>query len=170
MHDARHDTRDELLSRALHAALATLLLTSVHHAYGAYAYGTLWRLHVAIVAGLTALVLWGTVHVLRHRSAGLARTIAMTTFCLVDFIVPVAGIGFFEGGYNHLLKNMLYFGGASAQVMTRLFPPPTYELPGDWLFESTGIVQFVVGVVAAYRLYRLVRHGLRARPHSGGAA
>jgi hypothetical protein len=160
MREAMHDTRDELLSRALHAAVVVLLLTSVHHAYGAYVYATLWRLHVVIVAGLTALALRGAAHVVRHRPAGLARTIATVAFCLVDLIIPVAGIGFFEGGYNHLLKNALYFGGASPQVMTRLFPPPAYELPGDWFFEGTGILQFVVGAFAAYRLYRFTRDGM----------
>ena len=151
------------LSRALHAALAVLLLTGVHHAYGAYAYGTPWRLHVVVVAGLTAVLLWGVAHLVRRHSAAVVSRVAMVAFCLVDVLVPVAGIGFFEGGYNHALKNALYFCGASAQLMAKLFPPPAYELPGDWLFEVTGIMQLVLGIFAAYRLYRLLRHGSHAR-------
>lgn len=45
------------LSRAFSAALAILLLTSLHHAYGAYVCHTPWRLHVVLVAALTASVL-----------------------------------------------------------------------------------------------------------------
>lgn len=152
-----------LLSRALHAALAVLLLTAVHHAYGAYAYGTPWRLHVVAVAGLAALLLWGAAHVQYRHLAGKAYTVAWLVFCLVDLLLPVAGIGVFEGGYNHALKNALYFGEASTQLMARLFPSPVYELPGDWFFEATGILQLALGMVAAYRLHRLVRHGLHAR-------
>ena len=166
MHSDGMEPSRILLSRALHAALAILLLTAVHHAYGAYAYDTPWRLHVVIVAGLTALLLWGAAHVLRRRPAGLARTVALVAFCLVDLLLPVVGIGFFEGGYNHVLKNALYFGGTSPQLMARLFPPPVYELPGDWLFEITGVLQLVLGVVAACRLYRLAQHGWHARAHT----
>ncbi|TPG05379.1 hypothetical protein EAH75_18235 [Rhodanobacter glycinis] len=166
MHSDGMEPSRILLSRALHAALAILLLTAVHHAYGAYAYDTPWRLHVVIVAGVTALLLWGAVHVLRRRPAGVAHTAAWAVFCLLDLLLPVAGIGLFEGGYNHALKNALYFGGASAPLLARLFPPPMYELPGDGFFETTGVLQLVLGVVAACRLYRLVRHGRHARARS----
>jgi hypothetical protein len=33
--------------------------------------------------------------------------------------------------------------------MTRLFPPPTYELPNDAFFEITGILQVVPAALAA---------------------
>lgn len=154
------------LSRAFRAALAILLLTSVHHAYGAYIYRTPWRLHVAVVAVLTAWVLWIAARVIRSYPAGPARGVATVAFCLVDAIVPVLAIGFFEGGYNHVLKNALYFIGSSPLFMTRLFPPPVYELPNDVIFEASGIVQFVIGVVAAYRLHGFIRH----RRHSGRGA
>ena len=85
-------------------------------------------------------------------------------FCLVDALIPVLGIGFFEGGYNHVLKNALYFSGASPPLLARLFPPPVYELPNDGLFEATGILQFVVGLVAGYRLYGVIRRGWPRRP------
>ncbi|MFC5524139.1 hypothetical protein ACFPPA_00130 [Rhodanobacter ginsengisoli] len=147
------------LSRAFRAALAILLLTSVHHAYGACIYHTPWRLHVALVAALTALMLWSAVFVARNRPEGLASAIATVAFCLVDALIPVIGIGFFEGGYNHVLKNALYFADASPMLMTRLFPPPAYELPNDVLFEASGVMQFVVGMVAGYQLYGFIRQG-----------
>src|SRR5262249_61137272 len=65
-------------------------------------------------------------------------------------LVGVAGIGLFEGGYNHLVKNVLFFGGASRATLDQLFPPPAYEMPNDLWFEVTGVLQFFVGLCAAY--------------------
>lgn len=67
---------------------------------------------------------------------------------LLILAAPVAWIGVFEGGYNHLLKNALYFGGLSRDAFARLFPAPTYAPPSDWLFELTGVLQFPLGVLA----------------------
>jgi hypothetical protein len=55
----------------------------------------------------------------------------------------------FEGGFNHAIKLLLFFGGAAPETMQRLFPPPTYEMPSDVLFEVTGVLQFVAGLHAA---------------------
>src|SRR5215813_352913 len=69
----------------------------------------------------------------------LVGKIAFWMFTMTAMLIPVIGIGLFEGGYNHVLKDLLYFSGASDTLMTRLFPPPTYEMPGDAFFEITGI-------------------------------
>ena len=50
---------------------------------------------------------------------------------IVTRLIPVLGIGTYEGGYNHGLKDALYFSGATAELMNRLFPAPTYEMPND---------------------------------------
>jgi hypothetical protein len=176
MRDMTSNPAPPTLARAFGPALAILLLTSVHHAYGAYVYDTPWRLHAAIVAGLVVIALWGMTFMHRSRPAGPARTAAAVAFCVVDFIVPVAGIGLFEGGYNHVLKNLLYFGGAAPLLMSRLFPPPAYELPNDLFFEGTGCMQLVVGLFAAYRLHAYIRHEMYWRylrsigPLDGGNA
>lgn len=162
MGDPNTEASRRLLSRAFRAALATLLLTSAHHAYGAYIYHTPWRLHVAVVAALTALMLWSAALAIRSYPAGPARGVATVAFCLVDAVVPVLAIGFFEGGYNHGLKNALYFIGSSPPLMAQLFPPPVYELPNDVLFEASGVVQFVVGILAGHRLYGFLRQVWRS--------
>jgi hypothetical protein len=168
MHDVA-GPRLLLMQRALRPAWAILVLTAVHHAYGAWIYGTPWRLHVAVVAGLTAAVLWATCRMrMRHdlpKSIALAVTMV---FCVTDLIIPVTGIGLFEGGYNHLLKNVLYVVGASSQTMVRLFPPPAYELPNDLFFEGSGVAQFVVGMLAARRLFGLLRYEWRERAEGRG--
>lgn len=60
-----------------------------------------------------------------------------------------------EGLYNHVVKNALYWIGLPGP-WTRLFPPPTYEMPNDLLFEVTGILQVLPAAMAA--------HGLRRNP------
>lgn len=161
--DVRSDSFDRNMRRLLWLALAVLLLTSVHHAYGAYVYDTPWRLHVVFVAGLMAALLLGSFQISRRRSADLSGRVAFWTFAAVVLVMPVAAIGLFEGGFNHLLKDALYFAGASADVMQRLFPPPAYELPNDVFFEVTGVQQLVLGALTGYQLFRLVGERRRGR-------
>jgi hypothetical protein len=133
--------------RSAVASLAVLLLTSVHHAYGAFVYRTPWRLHMVGVAAVTAVVLLGALALSRARWA-------FFLFALTTLAVPVGMVGAFEGFYNHVLKNVFYFGGASGALLERLFPPPTYELPNDFFFELTGVLQVVPAVLALVHLFR----------------
>jgi hypothetical protein len=70
-------------------------------------------------------------------------------------------IGIVEGGYNHFLKNVLFFSGVKLDVLTKMFPPPEYEMPDNFIFEFTGILQFVVAIFAIVfltRHYRRFKH------------
>lgn len=137
-----------LRSRVVWSALAVLLLTDLHHAYGAYVYHTPWRNHVVVLSlPAMAIILWS-----RSRSMLVAVTL----------VVPLLGIGAFEGFYNHLVKDVLYFGGASQALMTRLYPPPTYEMPSDAFFESTGVLQAFLGAITAWHLHRFRTGGRSA--------
>jgi hypothetical protein len=86
------------------------------------------------------------------RLGALAFWLAIT--CIIIF--PITMIGLFEGGYNHLIKDALYFAGASMMLMHSLFPPPTYEMPDDVFFEFTGVLQLFVVLPVIYYTYRLV--------------
>ena len=55
---------------------AVLIITSIHHAYGAYVYDTPWRYHAVFVAGVTAPLIFGALAVMRSRPSGLLRTLA----------------------------------------------------------------------------------------------
>ena len=147
---------DAAVSGVSRQSLAVLLLTSVHHAYGAYVYSTPWRYHVVPVAGATALVLLGARAELRAHPSGPRGRIARWLFGLTALAVPVLLIGAFEGLYNHVVKDVLYFAGLPAERMARLFPPPKYEMPDDALFEITGVLQVVPAALAARHLYRMV--------------
>jgi hypothetical protein len=146
-----------LLWRVTSCALAVLLLTTIHHVYGAYVYHTPWRLHVTFISGFAATAIVGSLLVLRRHTGAVVRLIAFWVFVGVTLVIPVAAIGLFEGGYNHALKDALYFAGASTSLMTRMFPPPTYELPNDAFFEITGVMQVMPAGATAWFLYRLVR-------------
>jgi hypothetical protein len=139
---------------ALHA-LAVLLITSIHHVYGAIVYHTPWRYHAVHVSVATALVMLGALALVRARAGTMLARVAWWTFVLVTAAVPILMIGGFEGVYNHLVKNVVYFGGAPTEWLTRLFPPPKYEMPNNLFFEVTGILQIVPAVSAAWLLARL---------------
>jgi hypothetical protein len=150
-------------------ALAIALLTSVHHAYGAQIYGTPWRLHAALVSVLATAVAFVALRVLRKRPNDAAGQIAAWVFTADTLVIHVGGFGVFEGGYNHVLKDLLYFGGASPELIRLLFPPPTYELPDDAFFEITGVLQVVPAALAGYYLYRFVQQRwLASAPNLAG--
>jgi hypothetical protein len=146
----------ERLYRVTRYALAVLLLTSVHHAYGAYAYHTPWRLDAVVLSAFAAAAIISSLIVIQRNADETVREIAFWVFIAVVLVVPVALIGLFEGAYNHALKNALYFAGASSALMNRLFPSPTYELPNDVLFEATGVMQAVLGSITTWLLSRLI--------------
>jgi cytochrome bd-type quinol oxidase subunit 2 len=139
--------------RLARPALLVLLLTSVHHVYGGYIYQTPERYHVLFIAAPAALVILGSLALLRSRAASVARW----TFVLTTLVVAVLLFGGFEGAYNHVAKNVLYFAGTSEEQMRRLFPSDLYELPNDLFFELTGVLQAFAGAVTAWRLPRFIR-------------
>jgi hypothetical protein len=160
--------RPEFLSRMTMWALGVLLLTTVHHVYGAYAFGTPWRLHVAFVSRPAALAVATSQWLLGRHRQGVIRCIAFWTLVAVTVVIAILLFGLFEGAYNHVLKNALYFGGASSELMNRLFPPPTYELPSDVFFEMTGVMQVVPAACATGSLIRLFRSDLADSVHAVG--
>jgi len=149
-------TEAQRRSRVMGLAFGNLLLTAVHHAYGAYLYDTPWRLHIVPAALAAAVVIGLSGAVLRRNREGVADTVAFGIWC-VALIFPFGMIGFVEGGYNHVLKDLLYFEGASSEVMRALFPAPVYEMPNDFFFEFTGVLQLVPAVLGARDLLALAR-------------
>lgn len=154
-------------SKALWWGLSVLLLTTVHHVYGAFVYNTPWRNHVAIVSTLTGAVILGSHYLIQRKTGSVAaRKIAFWIFAVVTLTIPVVIIGLFEGGYNHVVKDTLYFTGASPGVMRQFFPPPTYEMPNDALFEISGVLQLVPAVISGWYLIAAVRAHLRSSQYA----
>jgi hypothetical protein len=151
-----HLSRRNAASRANGTALALLALTAVHHVYGAVAFGTPWRHHVLLIVVPAAIAIFFALRrgaEMDGQSAGRLWTVVAA---LVIFLVPVGVIGFYEGGYNHVLKNLVYFSAGEARTLA-LFPPPIYEMPHDVFFEATGIAQFPLSIATAVLTIRLFR-------------
>jgi hypothetical protein len=126
-----------LQSTTLFTALL-LLLTAVHHAYGAIIYHTHWRLHVLFVAVPVMILVYVLDRLLRKYPHNYPL---LVSYLLAVLLFPLLVIGLYEGVYNHLVKNIIFLITGNNSFFRLLFPPPTYELPGDFWFEATGILQ-----------------------------
>ena len=96
-------------TKTLLAAVGVRGLTVVHYLYGARIYKAPFRRHVAsgMLPVLLALIF---AHEVRAGVPRLPGRVSLRLLMVVTLIVPVGLIGLFEGGYNHLVKNVLYFG------------------------------------------------------------
>ena len=149
-------TRSRLLIvKAGVSAFVAGLISSGHHLYGAIAYDTMWRAGVsywilAIVSVMCALLY------LYWRCAD--RPSGKVALWLFSFgaIVFQSGFAMFECVYSHVLKNILFFGGLSQDLLERIYPAPAYHLPDNLLFELSGLLQLAsfASVWFAYRVYR----------------
>lgn len=127
-----------------------MTLTSVHHAYGAFVYHTPWRLHVLFLS-VPVIILTLILNRITN------NTWVLWVYRLLTLIIPIILIGIFEGLYNHVLKNILFFSGLSQNNMEMLYPSGTYEMPDNWFFEITGMLQGVIGIVLIIYFTRLNR-------------
>jgi len=138
-------------------SVALMVLTSIHHAYGAIRYNTPWRLHILMIS--IPVIIFTIIFYYWFLKKGV-RTGSpfFWVYLVLTFVASVALIGLFEGVYNHLFKNALFYTGASSQTLTYLFPPPTYEMPNDFWFEFTGMLQGFVAIPLTLSFIRLIRH------------
>jgi hypothetical protein len=159
--------RSEQHRRAGVAILALLALTGIRHAYGAFVFGTPWRLHIIAIAVPVAIAIVAALHhgaVKSSQPSGRGLTLLAA---LLILLFPVAAIGIYEGGYNHVVKNLVYFISGEA-VARALFPPPLYEMPRDIFFETTGMAQLPLSIATAVLTLPLLRgiDGARSCPRA----
>ena len=125
-----------------------VFITSIHHIYGAIHYQTPWRLHTLHI-NIPLLILLGILLLYSYKQLPGARKVGNFAILLV-VITWLGWVGAFEGFYNHFIKDLLYYGGLSNSLLLTLFPSPTYEMPNDFIFEVTGLLQ----LVPLYPIYR----------------
>jgi hypothetical protein len=130
-------------------------VTIFHHFYGSIIYPQVFRAYVAYASIGVVLLEYLIYRKYRNASSARQKIFYYFLFQTLTLFVPIISIGFFEGGYNHFLKNLLFFSHVKASILIQLFPPPSYEMPGNFLFEFTGILQFVIAI---YALVFLLRH------------
>lgn len=139
------------------AVFAVLVLTSVHHLYGAWRFNTPWRAHVVHIAAWAAAASGVALAAAWRGRGATAGRVGMGLFLLVAGLISV-WLGLYEGLYNHGIKNAAYWAGLPPAQFDRLFPAPTYERPSDWVFELSGILQTPLGLYAGLAAWRLSRH------------
>ena len=125
-------------------------LTSVHHLYGAIAYHTSWRLHVLLFS-IPVIV----VTLLLHRAA--SRPSVFWLYWIITLLAAIILIGIFEGLYNHVLKNILFFSGFPKSSMEKLYPRGAYEMPDNLFFEISGILQGIIAIPLIIYFIRLTQ-------------
>jgi len=131
-------------------------LTSVHHLYGAIVYHTSWRLHVLFFS-IPVIVITLLLH--RPLSRAVARSWVFRLYWIITLLASIILIGIFEGLYNHVLKNILFFSGFPQSGMDKLYPHGAYEMPDNLLFEITGIMQGIIVIPLVIYFVRLRQSG-----------
>lgn len=142
---------------AVVSTAALMLLTTIHHMYGAMIYDTPWRNHVAYVSLWSTFFIGISLAVFYKKKSTVLGTLSYWAGLLAMIIIPAGWIWLFESVYSHLLKNVLYFGGAPSSVLNFLFPPSVYHMPNNVIFELTGNLQVVVGLGVVYFVYQLLQ-------------
>jgi hypothetical protein len=141
---------------------ALMILTSIHHAYGAIAYNTPWRLHVLMIS--VPVFIFTVIFQYWFSKKGIrVSRLFFGIYLVLTLVASVILIGWVEGVYNHLLKNALFYTGASHRLLLYLFPPPTYEMPNDFWFEFSGMLQGAVAIPLTVTFIRLRRSLLAER-------
>ncbi|MDH3545911.1 MAG: hypothetical protein OEN22_02365 [Gammaproteobacteria bacterium] len=142
-----------LILAAATSAVAAGLISGSHHWYGAVAYDTPWRLQVSYWIAAAPLVVVGLFYVYWKLVDRFAGRVALWLVFLTAVVLQT-GFTLFECVYSHVLKNILYFGGAPQTILAWLYPAPAYHLPDNWLFELLGLLQ-LAGLVAAWYAFRV---------------
>jgi hypothetical protein len=135
------------------AAAAQAGLTIAHFAHGAQVYEDPSRTHVVAPAliGLALSLLVAGLYARRPSRAARAALVAVVGLPFV------AMFGLYHGGWNHVSKLLAAAAGLSPERLESIFDSPDFALPNDIVFELTGVATFVVGLVIAFLLVRLVR-------------
>lgn len=142
------------VSRIAWYSVALAVLTTIHHVYGAVLYQTPWRLHILMMSIPVIILTLIFRRQLTKKDAD-NKCFAFWAFYFISLVPSLGFIGVFEGIYNHLFKNIMFFGGADDVLLQTLFPAPTYEMPNDLLFEVTGVGQGIIAIVLIKQMYTL---------------
>jgi hypothetical protein len=148
--------KNQLVSKVSLYSNLLMILTSLHHVYGAIIYNTPWRNHVLLVS-IPVMVITVLLKNYLSKNQFTAKSFRFWLLWIIILIPSLALIGMFEGVYNHIIKNIMFFGGASGALLMQLFPPPKYEMPDDFIFELTGILQGILVVPVALYLVQLTK-------------
>lgn len=137
---------------------ATMIMTIIHHFYGAYIYKDDFRLHVAIIAIPLIILYLVSYFAFRLSQNKFRKRIFNSILIYSSLVFSCMAIGIYEGGYNHLVKNILYFSGSPISFLNSIYTS-NYQLPDDLFFEVTGLMQFVLGLTCGIIIIKFFKGG-----------
>jgi hypothetical protein len=141
-----------------------LVLTVIHHAYGAFIFQQPLMLHITLIAIPVGALIFTLGAFARRAASRRTASVASATALILMIGVSIVAFGFYEGGYNHLLPNIQYALGITPTVRAGL-----YEPPDDFIFQGTGIIQFFQSLVALYFTVGMFKSARQPRPAAGSA-
>jgi hypothetical protein len=152
----RSNRQSKLLSTYLVLIWVTTL---VHHIYGALIYNSVWRIYFPLFVFPVILIL---TLFLQYLFLSKKRKSFKITFILFVAFFWILLVGIIEGGYGHLLKNILNWLAYPKAKLETMFPPEFgnqsfFEQPNDWFFEISGISQLILGIFILYYLTKLTK-------------
>jgi hypothetical protein len=130
-----------------------MLLTSVHHVFGGIIYKTPWRFHVLFLS-LPVIAATILLHVILTNGE---NRIIFWLHWIVTLLTSILLIGFFEGIYNHILKNLFFLSHVPVKIVNKLYPPGIYEQPNNWFFELSGVMQGIIAIPLTVNFIKLTR-------------
>ncbi|MBS0030788.1 hypothetical protein ACTJJ0_27140 [Chitinophaga sp. 22321] len=148
------------LQRSTFFTILLLVLTSVHHAYGAFVYQTPWRLHVLFIAVPVGILVY-LLDRLMEKYPG--NQVIRVSHLLAILLFPLLVIGLYEGVYNHIAKNIVFLVTGNNSFFRLLFPPPVYEIPDNLVFEFTGVLQGLVFYPLLKRFMKMMKFNMSSR-------
>lgn len=142
-----------------------MITTSLHHIYGAYIYDTPERLHVLAISIPVMIITYIFDRYFRNKTFPY-KIVPTILYSIVILIPSLILIGIFEGIYNHVVKNILFFANVPESVIRQDFygsyEQELLEAPNDFIFELTGVAQGVLAVLLAIQLHRFIFMTFRA--------
>jgi hypothetical protein len=125
---------------------ALFATTFLHHVYGGFRYKSAKRVKLSFI-----FVVLFALTVLFYRM-GRRHSWAQQTYKGIALVAWVGVVGVLEGGYNHLVKVVLWLAKVPPAKLEKLYPSNEYVLPDDIFFEASGILTFAIGVWLAMRM------------------
>lgn len=125
---------------------ATVILTSITHAYG---FG-----YRAFVAGFIVIAFLCAFNILYRRTG---NKVFLVFYGFLNAWV-IIGFGLFDGFWNHAIKVFLQYlhNGYLPPFLAKLFLTPQIR---SSFFEGVGVLTFVMSMFAAYHGYKLIKEG-----------
>jgi hypothetical protein len=139
-----------------------MALTSVHHLSGAIVYKTPWRAHVLFMSIPIIITVILTRFI--QKTGNSAYKFLLWLYWVIILCTSVLLIGIFEGLYNHVLKNILFFSGFPEATLYKIYPPGAYEMPNDFFFEATEMMQGTIAVFLIVYFIKFTRQILKGEP------